>query len=189
MRKLSYYVGTTIDGFIAGPGEEIDFFPLADDMMEFISAGVPETVPTHIRAQSGIDAANRRFDTVVMGRGTYQPALDIDVTSPYAHLRQYVVSTTIPEIADPGVELVPGDPIGLVRRLKKEEGLDVWLAGGGKLAGSLLPEIDELIIKRYPVAVGAGIPAFTGEFRPLPFTLVDTRTFSNGAAVTTYARA
>nr|BFE85674.1 hypothetical protein GCM10020093_082750 [Planobispora longispora] len=108
-------------------------------MAAWFTADYPETVPTHIRARLGIDAPNKHFDTLVMGRGTYQPALDIDVTSPYAHLKQYVVSTSIPEITDPGVELVPGDPVALVRRLKEEDGMDIWLCGGGKLAAPCSP--------------------------------------------------
>lgn len=93
---------------------------------------------------------NKGFDTLVIGLGTYQPALDVGISSPYAHLRQYVVSSTLEKIDDPSVELVSGDPIALVRGLKAEpSGQDIYLAGGGKLAGALLPEIDELIIKWY----------------------------------------
>lgn len=189
MRRLSYCVGTTIDGHIAAPDGGVDFFPLADDLLACLGSDLPETLPTHVRAQLGISAPNQRFDTVVMGRATYQPALDAGITSPYRHLRQYVVSRTLAEIADPEVELVRGDPIGLVRRLKQEDGHDVWLAGGGNLAGSLLPEIDELVIKRYPLVIGAGIPAFAAAFQPLPFDLLDTRSFSNGTVIQTYRRA
>lgn len=188
MRKLVYYIAISIDGYIAGPGGEFDFYPVADDMAAYLNDRHPETIPTHIRAQIGLDAPNKRFDTVLMGRGAYQPGLDIGVSSPYAHLRQYVISSTLPEITDPAVELVPGDPIGLVQRLKKEDGMDIWLCGGGKLAASLLPEIDELIVKCYPVVAGSGIPAFDGAFRPTPFTMTDTRTFGNGAVLLTYAR-
>lgn len=126
---------------------------------------------------------------LVMGRGTYRPALEIGVTSPYRHLRQYVVSSTLSEIADPEVTLVSGDPLGLVRRLKAEDGLDIWLCGGGVLAGLLLPEIDELVVKCYPVVAGAGIPAFPAEFHPRRFGLTGSRTFGNGTLVLTYARA
>ncbi|HLV76074.1 MAG TPA: dihydrofolate reductase family protein [Vulgatibacteraceae bacterium] len=190
MRKLVYYVGVSIDGRIAGPDGEFDFYPLADDMVAWMSERYPETVPTHHRRQLGLeDAPNRRFDTVVMGLGTYRPALDIGVTSPYAHLRQYVVSTTLKEIADPGVELVR-EPLGVVRELKAEEGgKDIWLCGGGLLAAALLPEIDELVVKSYPVVAGAGVPAFSGEFRPTSFTPADRRSFSNGAQVTWFTRA
>jgi dihydrofolate reductase len=188
LRKLVYYIAISIDGYIAGPGGEFDFYPVADDMAAYLNDRHPETIPTHIRAQIGLDAPNKRFDTVLMGRGTYQPALDIGITDLYAHLRQYVISSTLPEITDPAVELVPGDPIGLVQRLKKEDGMDIWLCGGGKLAASLLPEIDELIVKCYPVVAGSGIPAFDGAFRPTPFTMTDTRTFGNGTVLLTYAR-
>ncbi|SDY49566.1 Dihydrofolate reductase [Micromonospora pattaloongensis] len=188
MRKLVYYVGTSLDGIIAGPSGETDFYPVTDEFLAFLTAEYPETLPTHVRTQLGIDAPNRRFDTVVMGRGTYQPALDIDITSPYRHLRQYVVSRTIPQIDDPQVELVTNDPVDLVHRLKKEDGLDIWLCGGGKLAGTLLPEIDELVVKLYPIVTGVGVRIVDGAFNPNRFTLTDRRFFDDGPVVLTYAR-
>lgn len=190
MRKLVYYVGVSIDGYIAGPGGEADFYPLPDDLLAWIGERYPETIPTHMRAQFGLeDAPNRRFDTLVMGLGTYRPALDLDVASPYAHVRQYIVSTTLDGIPDPSVELVR-DPLPVVQKLKAEDGdKDIWLAGGGILAGALLPEIDELIVKSYPVVAGAGRSAFSGGFRPTEFTPTDRKVFSNGAQVTWYARA
>ncbi|QXJ25481.1 dihydrofolate reductase family protein [Actinomadura graeca] len=189
MRALVYYVGISLDGYIAGPGGEIDFYPVSDQMMRWITESYPETLPTHIRSKLGLeDAPNRRFDTLVMGLGTYRPALDIGVTSPYAHVRQYVASTTLPEIADPAVTLVR-DPLGLVRSLKAADGDgDIWLAGGGRLAASLLPEIDELIIKTYPVVAGAGVPVFAGGFGPAPFTPTAREEFDNGTQVTWLAR-
>ncbi|MGH3238768.1 MAG: dihydrofolate reductase family protein [Spirillospora sp.] len=190
MRKLVYYVGVSIDGYIAGPGGEVDFYPLGDDMAAWINERYPETLPTHVRAHVGLEnAPNKRFDTLVMGLGTYQPALDIDVTSPYAHVRQYVVSTTLDEIADPSVDLVR-EPSGLVRELKAEDGdMDIWLCGGGRLAAALLPEIDELIIKSYPVVAGSGVPAFSGAFDPTLFTPARRESFGNGAQVTWFTRA
>ncbi|GGY96640.1 dihydrofolate reductase family protein [Streptomyces nitrosporeus] len=102
-----------------------------------------------------------------MGLGSYRPAYDNGITSPYAHLRQYVVSTTLDREVDPAVTVVGRDPLGLVRALKKEEGgLDIWLCGGGKLAGVLLPELDEMIVKSYPVVAGAGSRCPTGASTP-----------------------
>ncbi|MEV0623229.1 dihydrofolate reductase family protein [Nonomuraea sp. NPDC050404] len=188
MRKLVYYIATSIDGYIAGPGGEFDFYPVADDMAAYINGEYPEMVPTPVRDQIGFDAPNKRFDTVIMGRGSYEPGLAVGYSSPYAHLRQYVVSGTIKSVDDPAVELVPDDPIGLVRRLKQEQGGDIYLCGGGNLAAQLLPEIDEMIIKCYPVVAGEGIPVFHGSFNPTTFTLTGTRTFSNGTVLMTYTR-
>ena len=187
MRTLTYYVGTTLDGYIAAPDGAVDAFPVDQPVLDFITAESPETLPTHGREQLGVTASGTRFDTVVMGRSTYAPALDAGITSPYAHLRQYVVSTTLAPGDDP--EVVADDPLGLVRRLKQQPGSGIWLAGGGRLAGALLPEIDELVVKLYPVVLGRGIPVIAAE-RPLPssFTLVESRTLEGGTTVLTYRR-
>jgi dihydrofolate reductase len=190
MRELTYYIGLTLDGFIAGPNDEVDFYPLADDHSAYMNERYPEMIPTHVREAVGMnDVPNRGFDTIVMGRRTYDPALQIGITSPYAHLRQLVVSGSLEASPDPAVELVRQDPRARVRELKAEDGLGIYLAGGGELAGELLPEIDRLVVKKYPVVAGAGISAFGSMFAPTPFALEEAKTFSNGCAVLTYRRA
>ncbi|TNY38398.1 dihydrofolate reductase family protein [Thermomonospora catenispora] len=188
MRRLVYYVGMSIDGFIAGPGGEVDFFPVTPDVVEFIREDYPDALPTHVREQLGVDADNRRFDTVIQGRRTYEPALEIGVTSPYAHLRQYVASGSLGESPDPAVEIVSGDPLAKIRELKAEEGRDIYLAGGARLAGALLPEIDDLVVKLYPVVVGTGIPLFGADFSPVHFELTGVRPLESGMVVLTYRK-
>ncbi|NKY84458.1 dihydrofolate reductase family protein [Nocardia veterana] len=191
MRKLVYFVGVSLDGYIAGPGGEYDFYPIAEDITAYATAHYPESVPAHLRSHFGMatDEPNKEWDTLVMGRGTYEPALSAGIASPYPHLKQYVVSGTLADIDDPAVELVREDPVGLVRRLKQEDGKNIWLCGGGQLAGALVDEIDELIIKSYPVVAGAGISAFSGNFRPTAFTPVRRREFDSGAQLSWFRRA
>lgn len=190
MRKLVYYVAVSLDGYIAGPNGEFDFYPLSEDMAAWINTRYPEAVPTHLRQYAGIpvDEPNREWDTVIMGRGSYDPAYLHGITSPYAHMKQYVVSTTLGEIDDPAVTVVDSDPVELVRRLKKEEGKRIYLCGGGNLAGQLIDEIDELVIKSYPVIAGAGVSAFTGNFKPTQFKPTQRQDFSSGAQVTWFSR-
>lgn len=125
-----------------------------------------------------------------MGIGTYRVALDMGITRPYAHLRQYVVSSTLKQDTDPTVTVVPGDPLALVRELKNNQGtgLDIWLCGGGQLAGALLPEIDELLIKTYPVIAGAGVPVVDGAFDPTAFDVAERVAFPNGVTHTRLTR-
>ncbi|CAL9503514.1 hypothetical protein SUDANB1_03481 [Streptomyces sp. enrichment culture] len=196
MRKLVYYIAVTLDGRIAGPKGEYDFFPAGTEQQSaaysaWANTLYPETVPTAYRAAAGLaDTPHRSFDTVVMGAATYRAPLEQGVTSPYAHLRQYVVSSTLGHDVDPAVTVVPDDPLTLVRELKREQdsGADIWLCGGGKLAGALLSEIDELVVKHYPVVAGAGIPAFDGAFDPTVFDVAERTAFPNGVTLTHLTR-
>lgn len=188
MRSLTYYVAASTDGYIAGPDGQFDFFAFDGDLAAWIIDEYPETLPVHAREALGIaDLDNRHFDTVVMGRGTYQPALDAGIASPYPHLRQLVVSSTLPTGGD-AVEVVRADPCERVRELKRTEGAGIWLAGGGRLAAELRTEIDELVIKRNPIVLGAGIPLVHGSFSPQPFDRVGSRSFDGGVVVETYRR-
>lgn len=191
-RKLTYYVAVSLDGYIAGPGGEYDAFPVSTspDVMAAMNELRPETIPFAYREPHGFAGApNKVFDTVLMGKGAYLPGLNEGNPSPYAHLRQYVFSSTLdPALAD-DVTFTSEDPVKVVRELKQQEGKGIWLCGGGKLAGALIAEVDEIVVKRYGVVFGDGIPMFDGSYEPTRFTLVENRTFGSGAAVQTYRKA
>jgi dihydrofolate reductase len=188
MRALTYYVGATLDGFIADVHGAFDFLPIEPDVMQAMAAEMPETFPVQAREAFGVtDVPNKRFDTVLMGRATYEPALLAGIANPYPHLRQVVFSRTL-TATDPEVEVVAGDAADVVRDLKREDGMDIWLCGGGALAGQLLGEIDELVIKRYALVLGSGIPLFTGPCDQTGFVPAATHSFDSGVAVTTYTR-
>ncbi|WP_330183498.1 dihydrofolate reductase [Nocardia sp. NBC_01503] len=191
MRKLAYYVGVSLDGYISGPKGEADFYPVGDDMVAWMSEQYPEVLPTHVRKAVGVavDTPNRAFDTILMGRSTYDPALELGITSPYEHMKQYVFSRTLRAADYPGVEITDTDPVALVRHLKTQPGLDIWLCGGGNLASQLIDEVDRLIIKSYPVIAGSGIAAFSGSFNPRQFKVTQRREFLNGAQTTWLDRA
>lgn len=189
MRTLTYFVAATLDGYIADRDGQFDFFPIEPDLIEAVVADYPETLPVQARAPLGLtDTDSKRFDSVLMGRATYEPALQAGITSPYGHLRQYVFSTSL-TASDPEVQVVSEEPAQFVRDLKQDEGMGIWLCGGGKLAGALVDEIDELVVKRYPIVLGSGIPMFEGSGKPTGFELENSRTLPSGVAVTTYRKA
>ncbi|MGW4033017.1 dihydrofolate reductase family protein [Streptomyces sp. NPDC004838] len=192
MRKLTYFIACSIDGFIGDPaGDASSMFKYVnEEFLDFLKTEYPETISAEGRAVLGLpDAPNQRFDTVVQGRGSYRIALDAGITSPYGHLREYVASRTLGESPDPNVELISGDLVGRIRELKAEDGgLGIWLCGGSQLAGELLDEIDELVIKTYPEVYGSGMPMFGSGFAVTRFALEAVRAFENGVLVRTYSR-
>ncbi|AOR32149.1 deaminase [Streptomyces fodineus] len=193
MRKLTYFIACSLDGFIGdeqGDASEMMLRFMDEEYLHFLKTEFPETLPSHVRPQLGFDALpNVRFDTVIQGRASYDLALKEGVTSPYAHLREYVASRSLATSPDPNVEIIADDLVGRVRALKAEEGgLDIYLCGGSRLAGELLDEIDELVIKSYPLVYGTGMPMFGTGLDIKEFTLDGVRSFTNGALVRTYTR-
>lgn len=180
MRTLTYYVATTLDGFIADPSGGTEFFPTEGDHMFHRIEEYPETLPVHVRDQLEVTAPGKHFDAVVMGRRTWEPSLSVGLTSAYPHLQQYVFSKTLQQAPDDTVTVVATDPLEYVRDLKKQDGRGIWLCGGGTLAGELLSEIDELAVEVTPIITGNGIPLFRTGFEPQFFELAESRVFDSG---------
>ncbi|MDX3458127.1 dihydrofolate reductase [Streptomyces sp. ME02-8801-2C] len=194
MRTLTYYVATTLDGYIA-EADRADptgsLFTVGQDYLAHIVEHYPETLPAGAREALGVTDPGTRFDAVLEGRRSYQIGLDAGVTNAYPHLRHLVFSRTLDHNPDPGVEVVATDPVATVRELKAETTettRGIWLAGGAELAGALYYEIDELILKVNPVAALAGIPLFAGrtDAGPRRFALRDNVVLDSGVAILTY---
>lgn len=200
MRKLIYYVAVTVDGFIADPEGGFDAFLAEGDHMPWLIEHYPETIPGHFRDRVGLtQTPHRVFDTVIMGRTTHQVAVDEGLASGYPHLRQYVVTHRPEDLpAEQGLTVSDEDPVALVRKLKSEDSpLDIWLCGGGSLAGQLRGEIDEFRLKVNPVILGAGIPlvaagpgaAGPGGSTVFPLRQRMSRQFESGVTYVEYTRA
>lgn len=193
MRKLIYLVASTIDGFIAAPDRSDPsgkVFVLEGDHAPALMDEYPEMVPADYRALVGLEgAANKHFDTVLEGRVSYLMGLDLGVKNAYPHMRHLVFSTTLTELPAPEIELVSSDPVAKVRELKNEPGKDIWLCGGGALAGALRDEIDEIHLKLNPVTIGSGAPLFDGPFQLHRWAVASTRAFDSGVVLIRYVRA
>ena len=182
MSELVYYVAVSLDGFIAAPDGRYDAFPIELDHGEFT-----ETLPGPALSILGIEPSNNRFGSVIMGWNTYLPALDAGIDSPYPHLRQFV-ATRQERNVPPEITLT-SDPVRTVRDLKAEGELDIYLSGGGELAGALIDEIDRLVVKRNSIAFGDGIPLFgNGPYRPVHFDLESARQLESGVTVQQYVK-
>lgn len=195
MRQLTYFIAVTLDGFIAAPDRSDPtgpggFWPLTEDYVAHLVAEYPETLPGAARSALGVTAGGNRFDTVLMGRRTYDIGLAAGVTNAYPHLRNLVVSRTLAGGTDPSVEVVDTDPVERVRELKGEPGAGLWLAGGGALAGALHDEIDELVLKFAPLTIGSGVPLFGDgrPFAPRHWTPAGTTTLPSGVTFSSFRR-
>lgn len=188
MRTLTYYIATTLDGFIAREDGSFGEFPWDDEFGAHILEQYPETFPAHLRGDGYTKDDNRVFDVVLMGRSTYEVGLDAGVTCPYPTLDQYVFSRSMSESPDPAVTLVRDGATDLVRDLKEQDGRGIWLCGGAALASALMDAalIDRLVVKLNPVVFGSGIPLFSRPVRGTEVTLEGHRAFASGHVILEY---
>jgi dihydrofolate reductase len=170
LRRLVYYVASTLDGFIAHEDGSFGGFAWDDELVaEF---------------RGSLDS----FGAVLMGRKTYEVGLREGKTSPYPQMEQYLFSRSMAASPDEAVRLVSDDAVGRVSRLKREGGKDIWLCGGSGLAGTLLAAslIDEVRVKLNPVLFGSGIPLVPAAVGTIPLRWFDTRAFPSGILVLRY---
>ena len=188
MRELTYFVACSVDGFIAQQDGSHGGFAQDGEYIAALAAAFPETFPTHFRDALHIHGDNRWFDTVLMGRKTYEVGLKAGITSPYSHLQQVLFSRSMTHSPDTAVKLVSGDAAAFVQALKAEPGKGIWLCGGGSLAATLLAAslIDTLILKVNPFLMGAGIPLFAEAMPQTPLKLMEQTPYPNGVSVMHY---
>jgi len=122
------------------------------------------------------------FDTLVMGRGTYEEALRLG--GGFMGMKPYVCSTTLGAGDCPGAT-VTADGVATVTALKEEDGKDLWLFGGGVLFRSLLDAglVDGVDVALIPVLLGEGLPLVPPGSTRAELRLIDQRTYSRSGIV------
>jgi dihydrofolate reductase len=168
VRKLILFVATSLDGYIAGPNEEIDWLFTDQDY--------------------GYREFYARIDTVLMGRKTYDLALSFG-DYPYPGAAAYVFSRA-PRQPDGHAQFVAGEVGAFVEQLKRQPGRDIWLVGGGQIVRECLvaDAVDEFVISVHPILLGAGIPLFPAGFPKRSLALQHVQRFESGLVQTVYAR-
>lgn len=170
--KVSVYIATSLDGFIARPNGDLDWLAGETPGEDY-----------------GYAAFMASVDVLVMGRKTFEKALTFEAW-PYAGKRVLVLSTgtpAVPKAIAGGVEVISLAPRALVERLSGEGVSHVYLDGGSTIQRFLAAGlIDEITLTRIPVLIGEGIPLFGHLDRDVRLEHAETRAFESGFVQSRY---
>ncbi|RYU97086.1 dihydrofolate reductase family protein [Emticicia agri] len=173
MKKITYYVAVSADGFISG---------LNDDISGFVQQG--EGVNQYFKDLQS-------FDTVIMGRNTYEFGYKYGMEPgqpAYPNMKHFIFSDSLKlENPHPDVKVLNRD-LKHIEALKAESGTDIYLCGGGAFAGWLLDNqlIDVLKIKANPLILGEGVRLFGSSKTQVQLNRIDLQSYDNSLQVVTY---
>ncbi len=155
-------MGVSLDGYIAGPGGEIDWAAPDEELHRF-----------H-------EEQTRALGLHLCGRRLYEEMLpwemrDDDFGRIWQELPKLVFSSTLRSV-EGNATLAATDPRDAVIDLKRDAGRDMEVGGAG-LAAAVIDLIDEFRLFVSPVVLGGGTPYFPPLAEPLSLELAESRTF------------
>lgn len=159
MRRIRYSVAMSLDGYIAGPNGESDWI-IMDPEIDFREL------------MNG-------FDTVLMGRRTFEASRSSGGDGSMPGMRAVVVSRTLQQKDCPGITIIGENLETSLTRLRKEPGKDIWLFGGGSLFRSLLDArlVDTVEVAVIPILIGGGIPLVPPSAKRAKLELISSKAY------------
>lgn len=165
----------SLDGYIAQPNDDLSFLKLVEKEGE--DYGYAEFTST--------------IDTLIIGRRTYDYVLKNVGSSHYDNGQRDVYVITRTERQNVGrTTFYTGNLTELVKRLKSENGKNIYCDGGAEVINELLKHdlIDEFIISVIPVLLGNGTRLFKDGRPEQTLEFIEVKTFETGLTQLHYKR-
>lgn len=170
--KVSVYIATSLDGYIARQHGELDWLP----------------TPENNQAEDyGYSDFIKSVDVIVMGRATFDKVLSFG-DWPYGTIKVIVLShSNLPESVPDTVVRTSGSAMRIYQELVDSGVQHVYLDGGKTIQAFLAAGlVDEMIITTVPVLIGSGIPLFGALEHDVELILASVRSFENGLVQSHY---
>lgn len=175
MRKIIFFMLTSLDGYFEAPERNIDWHTVDEEFNEFAEQQTSEfgvllfgRVTYELMASYWPTDAAKRDDPVIAGLMNEMP--------------KFVFSTTFQKIEWENTQLVKTNFVEVVTGLKQQTGKDIAIFGSSDLAVTLMAHdlIDEYRVMVNPIILGAGKTLFKGIQSQVNLKLIKTRTFKSG---------
>jgi dihydrofolate reductase len=168
MKKIRYAVAMSLDGYIAGPKGEAGWIVMD-----------PEVNFAELWAQ---------FDTLLMGRRTYEAAAARLGEAAFEGMKTVVVSRTLRPSDHRKITIVPELNQEQMQALRAQSGKDIWLMGGGELFRVLLElrQVDTVEVSIMPVLLGTGVALLPPPAQQAKLKLSGHRVYRSGIVSLVY---
>jgi dihydrofolate reductase len=176
MRSVTYSMGVSMDGYVAGPDGTFDWTDPDEDLYRFVLEEIRD-VGVHLMGR-------RLYETMLYWETADQdPSLGdtmLEWGVLWRAIPKVVFSTTLSDV-EGNARLASGSLAEEIERLRAEPADGNIAIGGATLAAEVaaLGLIDEYRARVHPVLVGGGLPYFHHGERRADLELMETRTISS----------
>jgi dihydrofolate reductase len=174
----------SVDGFVAGPSGELDFFEAVSDYSEV--------------DQDNLSILGQ-VDTILLGSKTYRMFVEYWPTAE-DELMADVVNSTPKLVFSSTLDSAPwgrfeparvrkGSAVDHLQQLRREPGRDLMVWGSISLAQSLLKDglVDEIQLRVIPIMVGHSRTLLTQDTGRQDLTLLEAKPYASGIVSLSYA--
>lgn len=175
MRKLSLFIATSLDGYIAKPNDDLSFLKLVEKEGE--DYGYTEFIAT--------------IDALIVGRKTYDFVLKEIGSAHYDNGQRDVYVITKTERPKVGrTTFYTGNLTDLVNQFKSKNGKNIYCDGGAEIINQLLQHdlIDDFTVSIIPILVGNGTRLFKDNRPEQQLEFVNSKSFDTGLLQVYYKR-
>lgn len=164
--KVSVYIATSLDGFIARKNGDLDWLP----------------TPTEGGEDYGYADFMSTVNAIVMGRNTFEKVLSFGGW--HYDKKVFVLTSRNLTLASELSNKVEGlhlSPRELTQELERRGIRHIYLDGGVTIQRFLREGlVNEMTITIIPVLIGEGLPLFGALDKDIPLQLIEASSFSNG---------
>ncbi len=174
MSRVRVYIASSLDGFIAGP----------DDDLSWLGGDPPNEAQLAARSPEALSYERFIADVgvLLMGRRTYDVVEKFDQWF-YGDLPVLVATHRPLTPRVPTVRAISGDLDSLLAQAHEVAGTkDVYIDGGELIRqATLARRVDEFVITWIPVLLGRGLPLFAGLAERRDLEILSSTPFGGGA--------
>ncbi|MDP4285734.1 MAG: dihydrofolate reductase family protein [Bacteroidota bacterium] len=187
MRKLIFFMHTSLDGFVAGLNGEMDWINVDNEIFDFVAT------------------MTDKADTALYGRVTYEMMQsywpkagerpnaskhDKEHSAWYNKVSKVVLSKTISEKGLENTTVISDQLADNINKIKKQDGKNILIFGSPGASQSLLNQglIDEFWLFVNPIILGKGMPLFKDMTGTTKLKLIESKTFACGVIALHYGK-
>jgi dihydrofolate reductase len=185
MRNLIFFMHTSLDGFVAGPGGEMDWINVDEEIFDFVGT-MTDNSDTALYGRVTYEMMQSYWPTA--GEDPDASKHDKEHSAWYNKVSKIVLSRTISEKGLDKTIVISDHLADNINKIKKQNGMNILIFGSPGASHSLLSEglIDEFWLFVNPVLLGQGIPLFKGVREITKLKLIESKTFSCGVIALHY---